>query len=310
MAKKKMPAILFYTGDWLKDPAVRCVSLASRGLWIDMLSLMYESPVRGYLSLANGSAISTTQLARMVGSNEKEIAPLLEELSSCGVYSIDSKGVIFSRRMVADELEREAKSKAGKEGMRKRYQKTEGVITEPLTESKNTDNKVVTALEYEYEYEYETDSSKKYIEERKNREKLNASRAWAKIPKNRWKAKSKFFAAWKEVVDGNGLDEDRIIEMLIRYYNSDDGKSRYWRYPSTLILDEFWEEENAAWSNKRGEQKFPESPHDHDKIISEYVKLKDGNKKKIEILKGGGQGLAVIAYKIWKNYPDIRITVS
>ena len=308
MAKKKMPAILFYTGDWLKDPAVRCVSLGARGLWIDMLSLMYESPIRGYLSLANGSPINTTQLARMVGSNEKEIAPLLEELSSCGVYSIDSKGVIFSRRMVADELEREAKSKAGKEGMRKRYEKTGGDITEPLTESKNTDNKVVTALEYENENVI--DSSKKYIEERKNREKLNASRAWERIPKNRWKAKSKFFAAWKEVVDGNGLDEDHIIEMLVRYYNSDDGKSRWWRYPSTLILDEFWEEENTSWSNKRGEQKFPESPHDHDKIISEYVKLKDVNKKKIEKLKENGQEAGVIAYKIWKNYPDIRSTVS
>ena len=48
---------VFYPGDWFKDPALRSVSLAARGLWIDMLCLMFEGDHRGYLPHATGKPV-------------------------------------------------------------------------------------------------------------------------------------------------------------------------------------------------------------------------------------------------------------
>ena len=39
----KLPSFQFYPGDWMKDPGLRSVSLEARGLWIDMLCLLFES---------------------------------------------------------------------------------------------------------------------------------------------------------------------------------------------------------------------------------------------------------------------------
>ena len=36
------PWIKFYPRDWRGDQALRVVSLAARGLWIEMLSIMHE----------------------------------------------------------------------------------------------------------------------------------------------------------------------------------------------------------------------------------------------------------------------------
>jgi hypothetical protein len=100
MAKDKRPALQFYIGDWKKDPELRACSLAARGLWIDMLCLMYESPRRGYLIIKDKPP-SVASLARIVGADVADIEPLLRELDEMGVYSIED-GVIYCRRMVRD----------------------------------------------------------------------------------------------------------------------------------------------------------------------------------------------------------------
>ncbi len=43
----KLPSFQFYPGDWMKDPSLRSVSLEARGLWMDMLCLLFESVRRG-----------------------------------------------------------------------------------------------------------------------------------------------------------------------------------------------------------------------------------------------------------------------
>lgn len=115
----KFPALHFYVGDWMKAPEVRVLSYAARGLWIDMLCLMFESPRRGFLQHASGRPVSPEQLARMTGGSHEEVRSLLQELNEAGVYSKD-EGTIFSRRMVRDEESRVEKSTkcadAGKKG--------------------------------------------------------------------------------------------------------------------------------------------------------------------------------------------------
>lgn len=107
MAKqKKLPALQFYTGDWMKDPNLRGVSLAAKGLWIEMLCLMHESDRRGYLQ-SNGKPIAQDRLARMTGSSSEEVSQCLEELENSGVFSRTKNGVIYSRRMKRDEETRQ-----------------------------------------------------------------------------------------------------------------------------------------------------------------------------------------------------------
>lgn len=102
MPKDKRPAMQFYVGDWMKDPDLRACSLAARGLWIDMLCLMYESPRRGYLLVKDRPA-SQQHIARMTGGSSEEVGALLKELEDAGVYSRSSDGAVFCRRMVRDE---------------------------------------------------------------------------------------------------------------------------------------------------------------------------------------------------------------
>jgi len=100
----------------MKDPALRSVSIAARGLWIDMLCLLFESDRRGYLQHCTGKPVTPDQLARMTGCSAEEVSRLLQELEDSGVFSRTDHGVLFSRRMVSDERKRMACSEAGRKG--------------------------------------------------------------------------------------------------------------------------------------------------------------------------------------------------
>lgn len=112
----RLAFIKWYPNDWLAEPSLRACSLAARGLWIDMLSLMHLSPRRGYLLAASGLPISPEQLARLTGCSADEVNRLLGELHTSGVYSSSADGLIFSRRMVREESRREELSEYGKKG--------------------------------------------------------------------------------------------------------------------------------------------------------------------------------------------------
>ena len=116
MADKK-PSFQFYPGDWMKDPAVQSCSLAARGLWIEMLLLMFESSRRGYLQQANRTPTSPEQLARMTGCDRDEAAHLLQELEDSGVFSRTDNGIIYSRRMTRDERTSQVRREAAKKGV-------------------------------------------------------------------------------------------------------------------------------------------------------------------------------------------------
>lgn len=93
----------FYPADWQADPAVRSCSLAARGLWVEMLCLMQKSEPIGHL-LVNGKQPSASQLATLCGASNAQVARGLSELEAAGVFSRSDAGVVYSRRMVRDEL--------------------------------------------------------------------------------------------------------------------------------------------------------------------------------------------------------------
>lgn len=112
------PAFQFYPDAWMSDAGLRLSSLAARGLWADMLCLMFDSPERGVLRKQNGSKIESKDLAKMTGASQAEIEALLAEMDSNGVYSKAPDGAIYCRRMVREEHIRKVRSEAGSQGGR------------------------------------------------------------------------------------------------------------------------------------------------------------------------------------------------
>ena len=101
----KLPSFQFYPGDWMKDPNLRRCSHAAKGVWIDMLCLMFECDERGVLA-SGGVPWGLDEIARAVGGAPDMTLSCVEELLAMGVASRNSSGAIFSRRLVRDEQER------------------------------------------------------------------------------------------------------------------------------------------------------------------------------------------------------------
>lgn len=115
MSRDKRPAFQFYPGDWLRDTALRSVSIAARGLWMDLICLMHDGQPYGHLAV-NFNPIPECRLAGMVGLTVETFRPLLAELMNAGIPGATPDGVLYSRRMVKDERIRAVRSRAGKAG--------------------------------------------------------------------------------------------------------------------------------------------------------------------------------------------------
>lgn len=110
-----LPWSKYYWGDWLRDINLRACSYAARGLWKELLCLMYASDRRGYLLIA-GKAPDDSLIARITAGSAPEVTMLRGELLANGVPSVDSDGIWYNRRMVRDEELRDRFSAAGRKG--------------------------------------------------------------------------------------------------------------------------------------------------------------------------------------------------
>lgn len=118
---------LFYWADWRSDPELRMCSIGARGLWMDLLSLMAESDPPGFL-LVSGKRPGRKEIARVAGVTVEEAERLFRELEANKVFSRDSRGVVFCRRMVRDHKKRVALQKGGKKGGETSVSKRKGIF--------------------------------------------------------------------------------------------------------------------------------------------------------------------------------------
>lgn len=125
------PWIKWYTRDWRSDPPLRMCSFCARGLWADLLSLMAEANVTGFL-LVEGVAPTPADLVGLLGGKERDIVRLIDELGRKNVYSITGQpmpddvralipdgmpdGVMLSRRMVRDKAKADRDRQNGRDG--------------------------------------------------------------------------------------------------------------------------------------------------------------------------------------------------
>jgi hypothetical protein len=112
----KLPAFQFYPGDWRRDPGVQALDHAAKGVWIDLLCMMHDSPERGRLVFPTGLAMPDAAIARNLGMPEAEWKQIRSTLISYGVASEDEGGALFNRRMVREEALRQKKIEAGRKG--------------------------------------------------------------------------------------------------------------------------------------------------------------------------------------------------
>lgn len=130
----------FYPRDWRGEQTLRSVSLAARGLWMEMLCIMHEASPYGHLVMG-GRAVSNDALARTTGSSVEEVSALLIELQNAGVLSVTRKAVVYSRRMVSDRNRAEKGRKAvakrwaqGAENPREKRQPNRSPNRSPITQ--------------------------------------------------------------------------------------------------------------------------------------------------------------------------------
>lgn len=109
------PYLPLYTGDWKKDPELSACSLATRGVWIDLLCSIHD----GHIGQITGTP---DQLSRSCRCDAASMASALHELQATGAANVHERDGVFTvvcRRMKkAAELSRiraESGSKGGKQ---------------------------------------------------------------------------------------------------------------------------------------------------------------------------------------------------
>ena len=117
MSKKHdLPYLAFYPGDWWKDPGVKMLNHEEKGVWFEMLLLMFDSKDRGKL-LINDIPMDDEMISRALNLDNQKFKVVLKQLLNFGVASQEKEtGVVFSRRMVRDEEISKIRQECGKLG--------------------------------------------------------------------------------------------------------------------------------------------------------------------------------------------------
>jgi uncharacterized protein YdaU (DUF1376 family) len=111
----KLPFMPLYVADYQGD--TRCLSLATRGAWMDILCTLWKAPTRGRRQLP------LEGWAGEIGKPVSEVSAALAELVRCEVGKISFKTLegnvvlvtIQSGRMLRDEAQRKRKAKNKKD---------------------------------------------------------------------------------------------------------------------------------------------------------------------------------------------------
>jgi len=126
----------------MKDPALAICSAGARGVWMDVLCLMFESPRRGYL-ITNGRPWTLEQVAVALRGDWQENLVYLKELVHNGVMKRAPREpkcplkseAFYSKRLLEDERSRSV-WKAQKQ--RQRAEKKRSLSTQLSTRSSSS----------------------------------------------------------------------------------------------------------------------------------------------------------------------------
>jgi hypothetical protein len=106
----------WFWSDWSGDPAVRRLTPAERGLWIDLLALAAVAQPTGYVCDERGNPLSYEEIARFANTTPTDAESLIAAILAKGVASRDRTGRIWNRRMVRDVALSEKRRRSGVDG--------------------------------------------------------------------------------------------------------------------------------------------------------------------------------------------------
>jgi hypothetical protein len=92
----------WFWSDWAGDLAVRRLTPAERGLWIDLLALAATGNPTGYVCDERGEPLAVEQIAHFANCSAAEASSLIDGILAEGVASRDRSGRLFNRRIVRD----------------------------------------------------------------------------------------------------------------------------------------------------------------------------------------------------------------
>jgi len=110
----KLPASLFYWGDFVRDPNVRRCTHAEAGVWIRILCLMFDAETKGILE-SNGVPWTDEEICMAVGGKYEETLQAVTALVAKGVASRSDRGSLMNRRMYREELAKQQERAATRE---------------------------------------------------------------------------------------------------------------------------------------------------------------------------------------------------
>lgn len=132
----KQTDFIFDHLDWLTNPNVRRCSRAARGMWVDMLALMFGCEDRGVLS-TGGVPWTDEEIAAASGGDISDGLSCIEELLQKGVAHRTSSGAVFCKWMVLEEHEKQLnRERVG----RHRKRRSNANVTDDVTVKKRKPN--------------------------------------------------------------------------------------------------------------------------------------------------------------------------
>ena len=131
----KLPAFMFYPGDWRKDTGVQSLSYEERGVWFELICFMWESEQRGKLVL-NGKKMDENDISRLIGLDVSQTSKILATLLAKGVAKIEQNtGIIYCKRIIDEEHIRKVRAEAGYLGGSKTQAKRQSKSTPSVSYS-------------------------------------------------------------------------------------------------------------------------------------------------------------------------------
>jgi len=111
----------FYWSDWEGDERLKMCSPGAQALWMRMLCVCARA--RGYLQIAS-KAIDADDMAKLTGWASDDVKTWWDELQAWGVFSVDRRGVVYSRKMIRETKKAETARENGRKGGNPKLSKT------------------------------------------------------------------------------------------------------------------------------------------------------------------------------------------
>jgi len=128
--RDRAPSFQFYPGDWLTDPKLNLCSPATKGVWMDIICHMYLSDEPGFLVFGD-IVLDANGIQKLSKISPKMFQKVFHELTTFGIIQRDDLGRYFSKRMVADEANREQRRAFGKLGGNPKLKKKDNPKVNP-----------------------------------------------------------------------------------------------------------------------------------------------------------------------------------